>query len=375
VSIGQVGLVVLALAVTVTGCGDNDQRSSSTPASASPAARVSASAGTTAAATRFLTRYVTSDGRVIRHDQGSDIVSEGQAYAMLLAELVERPTLVRTIWSWTRAHLGRSDGLFAWHATASGRVDDPQPGTDADVLIAYALLRYRGTDQTALNSAGRRVAEAVLTNESVTLPDGSPLLVAGPWAKSTSSPIVDPSHLMPGVFVAIARLTGDRRWERAASAAIAAVAEVTDSGRRLPPDWARLSDARLIPIAAPGESVPVQYSFAAARLPIWFASACSPAAHSVAASWWRNILGSNGRSGPLALDLNGATINAADSPLMLIAGAAAATADGDMRAAHDLRTQADELALRSPTYYGDAWAALGAALLDRSIAPCDETNP
>jgi endoglucanase len=179
---------------------------------------------------------------------------------------------------------------------------------------------------------------------------------------------------MPGVFVGLARLTGDGRWERAAAAAIAAVAGVTYGGQRLPPDWARLSGARLSPIAAPGGGAPVQYSFDAARLPIWFASACSPAARSLAASWWRNILGANGRSGPLALGLNGATINADESPLMLMAGAAAATADDDVRAAHDLRTQADEFARRDPTYYGDAWTALGAAFLDRSIDPCDESK-
>ena len=61
---------------------------------------------------------------------------------MLIAEVADRPTLVRTIWSWTSAHLGRPDGLFAWHATGSRRIEDPHSAADADVLIAYALLRY-----------------------------------------------------------------------------------------------------------------------------------------------------------------------------------------------------------------------------------------
>ena len=118
---------------------------------------------TRAAAARFLTRYVTGDGRVIRHDQGGDIVSEGQAYGMLIAEIAGRPALARTIWSWTNAHLGRPDGLFASHASGTGQIEDPHSATDADVLIAYALLRYTGPDQAALHSAGRRVAEAVLS--------------------------------------------------------------------------------------------------------------------------------------------------------------------------------------------------------------------
>ena len=88
---------------------------------------------------------------------------------------------MRTIWSWTRAHLERPDGQSAARASGGGRIDDPHSATDADTLIAYALLRYTGTDEAKLNRAGRRIAAAVLENESVLLPGGAPVLVAGPW--------------------------------------------------------------------------------------------------------------------------------------------------------------------------------------------------
>jgi endoglucanase len=241
-----------------------------------------------------LDRYVTGDGRVIRHDQGGDIVSEGQAYAMLTAEVAGRPALVRTIWSWASAHLGGSDGLFAAHANGAGHVEDPQSATDADTLIAYALLRYTGPDQDALRNSGRRVADAVLARESVSLPDGAPLPVAGPWATSKNPPVVDPSYLMPGVFEALASLTGDARWHGAAAAATTMIAGLTDSGTRLPPDWAGLAHGRLVPIANPGGGAGVQYGFDAARLPIWFATACTAGARRLAANWWRHVLGSDG---------------------------------------------------------------------------------
>jgi endoglucanase len=341
--------------VSLTACGSSDRASASTGAAA-----------------RFLSRYVTGDGRVIRHDQGGDIVSEGQAYGMLVAELAREPALVRRIWSWTRAHLGRPDGLFAWHATGGGQIEDPQSATDADVLIAYALLRYTGADQTSLHRAGRRVAAAVLAQEALTLPDGSPLLVAGPWARSGTPPTVDPSYLMPGIFAALARLTGDRRWQHAAGAAITIVGALTRGGARLPPDWAQLSGGRLVATSAPGGPAGVQYGLDAARLPIWFATACNPTARRLAGRWWRNVLRSNDRSARLALSLSGATIDAASSPLTLLAGAAAATAAGDRSAAGRLRLRAEAFAVRTPTYYGDAWAVLGPALLDRSIDPCRE---
>jgi endo-1,4-beta-D-glucanase Y len=349
--------VVLALSAGLTGCGGMRQ-----------------STGPPRAASRFLARYVTGDGRVIRHDQGGDIVSEGQAYAMLLADVAQQPALLRTIWSWTSSHLSRPDGLFAWHASGGGQVEDPQSATDADVLIAYALLRYRGSDEAAMHRAGRRVAGAVLANESVTLPDGTPVLVAGPWAKSTPRPTVDPSYLMPGVFEALGRFTGDERWNKAAAGAVALVADFTDNGQRLPSDWAQLSGRRLIPIAQPGGPAGVQYGLEAARVPLWFASACDTSARRLAASWWHNVLGTRDRSAALALTLGGAPISSETSPVTLLAGAAAATAAGDHGAGRELRARAKALALRSPTYYGDAWAALGPGLLDGSINPCKKAS-
>jgi endoglucanase len=293
---------------------------------------------------------------------------------MLIAELAHKPGLVRTIWSWTNTHLGRPDGLLASHASGTGQIEDPHSASDADVLIAYALLRYGGTGEAVLHRAGRRIAEAVLANESVTLSDGSPLVVAGPWAKSKSPPIVDPSYLMPGVFQALARFTGDDRWERAASAAVPLIRDLTDGGRRLPPDWAQLSGDGLAAIANPGGGAGVQYSLDAARIPIWFATACNATARELAASWWRSLLASGDRSAPQAVSLSGTTINPAPSPLTLLAGAAAARAAGNAGAARHLRAQAETLALRTPTYYGDAWAALGPALLEHSISPCAESR-
>ncbi len=361
-------LAVLALSLAMTACGSSQSATETTGRSPAPARPASSS--TRAAAARFLDRYVTPDGRVIRHDQGGDIVSEGQAYALLIAEVAGRPAQVRTIWSWTDAHLGRSDGLFASHANGSGHVEDPHSATDADTLIAYALLRYTGPDQDALHRAGRRVASAVLAGESVSLPGGARLPVAGPWAKSTSPPIVDPSYLMPSVFTALAALTGDDRWIGAAGAAVTLIGDLAQGGTRLPPDWATLERDRLVPIANPGGGAGVQYGFDAARLPIWFATGCSAGARGIAASWWRRVLGSNGRSGPQALGLDGTTINPAPSPVFLMAGAAAATAAGDAQSAGALRARAATLALQDPTYYGDAWLALGPALLDRAIDPC-----
>ncbi|HSO98161.1 MAG TPA: glycosyl hydrolase family 8, partial [Solirubrobacteraceae bacterium] len=93
----------------------------------------------TAAAKRFLKRYVTPDGRVVRLDQGGDTVGEGQAYGMLLAAAIGDSKRFDAIWNWTQQHLRRPDGLisFLWKG---GHVIDPQAASDADLDASRALL-------------------------------------------------------------------------------------------------------------------------------------------------------------------------------------------------------------------------------------------
>ena len=56
---------------------------------------------------KFLDEYVETDGRVVRRDEGGDVVSEGQAYGMLIAVAVGDETRFRSIWKWTKTHLRR----------------------------------------------------------------------------------------------------------------------------------------------------------------------------------------------------------------------------------------------------------------------------
>jgi endoglucanase len=340
---------------------------------ASCGAHSSAPTRNSSAADSFLDRYVTSDGRVLRRDQGGDIVSEGQAYGMLIAEMANRPSTVRDIWSWTNAHLRRRDGLLMSHTDGSGRVEDSQPAADADTLAAYALLRYSGPDQDALHNAGRQLAAAVLDGETSTV-GGVPVVLAGPWAKAMSPPVANPSYWMPAVYTALARFTGDHRWNQAATAAISMVRTVTDNGQRLPTDWVQVTSQGLVPIPNPDGAEPVQYGLDAARLPMWLGTACNTDARRLAAHWWTNVLSRDDRAADLALSPTGQQINQETNPLPLLAAAAAARAAGDTAASQGLRSRADEQSRKTPTYYGDAWLALGAGLLDHTLDPCQESN-
>jgi endoglucanase len=307
----------------------------------------------------------------VRLDQGHDTVSEGQAYGMLLAETIRDYARFSRIWEWTRDHLQLRDGLFAFHANAAGQPLSQEPATDADVLIAWALLRYQGPDAARFHRAGRRVADAVLAHEVTTGPGGMPVLTAGPWA--IGQPVMlDPSYWAIPALQDLAKLTGRQEWHRLAVGAVSMTRELTQNGQLLPPDWAELTvGGALLAVPSPDGGQPqAQYGPDAQRAVVWFAASCDPQAKALAARWWP-LLRSGHHAQALALSLNGTVLNVTHTPLSLVASAAAAKAAGDGAAALRLLRQAVAQQRSYPTYYGGAWVALGPALLtSRNLGAC-----
>jgi endoglucanase len=318
-------------------------------------------------AARFLEGYARPDGRVVRLDQGDDTVSEGQAYGMLLAETAGDYAGFSRIWGWTRDHLQRRDGLFAFHASAAGQLISEEPATDADVLIAWALLRYQGPGAAIFHRAGHRVADAVLAREVTAGPGGMPVLTAGPWAIGQPA-ILDPSYWAIPALQDLAHLTGRQEWHRLAVGAVSMTRELTHNGRLLPPDWAELSLGGTVqPVPAPDGSEPLpQYGPDAQRTVVWFGASCDPQAKALAARWWP-LLRSRHHAQALSLSLNGTVLTATPAPLALVASAAAAKAADHSAATLRLLSQAAAQQRSWPTYYGGAWAALGPALLTSQV--------
>lgn len=367
----RAGAVALILVAAAGGCAGQGGKpvpvagGGSTAGASSTADSVRDGDAGMAAARSFLQGYVEADGRVLRRDQGGDIVSEGEAMAMLIAEAAGQPDTVRSIWSWTRTHLARPDGLLAWHARPDGSIIDAQPAADADTMAAVALLRYRGPDEDSLHADGHRLSAAVMERESATTAGGATVIVAGPWAKG-AAPVVNPSYWMTPLFRELATTTGDHRWSQSADTSVNLLA----GGSTLPPDWARLEMGKIQPIAAPSGSAGVQYGLDAARLPVWLAADCSDASGRLAAQWWQTLRSSQARTGAIALTLGGRVIDPQANPLPLVAAAAAAQAAGDTGSRGALLAAARVQATRVPTYYGDAWLALGQVLLDKSLVTC-----
>ena len=321
-------------------------------------------------AVSFLNAYSASDGRVIRYDQGGDTVSEGQAYGLLLAVAANEPARFASIWTWDKDNLQEPSGLFAYH-WSNGAVVGTGAATDADLDTAWALvLGATAFQQPAYLKDGLAVAKAILANETVHS-NGRLELVAGPWAR-TAPYWVDPSYLSPEAMTALATASGDHRWTELAtnSQRLLYALEGAGSTHSLPPDWAQLSPTGdIVASPAPSGGLPVSYGLDAQRVPVWYSADCSASGGALSAVEWPIIKGLAASGAYQSYTLAGAVQSQYTNNLGIVASAASADAAGHTGPARALLSLARTNA--GKTYYGDAWVALGTALLTTTLlSPC-----
>ena len=309
----------------------------------------------------FFDRYVDPDGRVVRRDQGSDTVSEGQSYALLLAAVNHDRTRFDRVWSWTTTHLQRPDGLLSWRF-ADGAVADPMSATDADVQSAWALsIAAREFGREPYSSDARRLAAAILDHESV-IAAGQRYLAAGPWA-TTDPATVNPSYAVPQALVELGRITGDPRWNELVTTSRSFDGDLR-SRSALPPDWLSLdlSNGQSQPIAAPSDptSGPA-FGLDAARLVAWLAADCDAGSRAEAAVWAATL---NDHPRAQRRELSGDPTGTDESAASVVAAATAEWAAGDRDRSTWLFADARQINEQHPTYYGAAWLAIGLALTE-----------
>ena len=322
-----------------------------------------------ATARAFLREWVDPDGRVVRRDQGGDTVSEGQGYALLLAVAVADRAAFDRIWRWTAQHLQRPDGLLGYH-WQDGSLSDPTPASDADTQVAWALAlagqRFHRPDYTG---QARRLATAVVDEEAGYDDHGNVTLAAGPWAVTPGHAVTaEPGYWTPPANAVLADLTGDQRWRDLTAADTTHLKQLTSDGSRLPPDWALLSQGLPRTTGSPDGSTPAQFGPDGMRAAVW--STCTPSGRALVARSWP-LVKSTASSAPMSRNLDGSVRADTRAPLSAVAAAAAAFAGRDPHAGGQLLDLASTVAGQYPTYYGDAWTALGRVLLTtRRLAHC-----
>jgi endoglucanase len=347
-------LGALALGSAV-GCGGDEKDSNGSSAS-------DVRKGTKPASRRFLDRYVASDGRVQRLDEGGDTVGEGQAYGMLIAAAVKDERRFDLIWDWTKDNIRRRDGLisFLWR---DGRVQDPEAASDADVDAARALLaagcRF---DRPELRREAFQLARAIREKETASF-QGGLVLSAGPWANK--DPItLNPSYFSPATFAALGAATGDGRWGSLSASSRSVTDALIRESTPLPPDWARVEGGKPVPSGPPAQpDEPPKFGFDAVRTLVRLAEDPDAAGRRIAARAWPVFDGKDPGEITVEHDLSGRATGGTRHPVVLVAAAGAADAAGQTDARDRLLDAAEALDRQSPTYYGAAWVAIGRIML------------
>jgi endo-1,4-beta-D-glucanase Y len=361
-------VVALALALAaiapfvIAGCGQTSTSQSSQP-------QVNPQDRAVADGRHFLNRYVTRDGRVSRLDQGGDTVGEGQAYGMLLAAAAGDQRRFNEIWDWTKANLRRPDGLisFRW---SNGRVQDPEAASDADLDASRALLvaacRFH---RPALRQEAVALGKAIMRVEVGSASfNGEPVLTAGPWAITPPPVTLDPSYFAPATFLALRAASKDPRWGALAVSSRSITGKLMPAPGDLPPDWARLEGGKPVPIGLPSNpQAPPVFGFDAVRTLVRMAEDPSPAGRRIVARAWPVFESQDPHKLPVEHDLRGRPTGHTLHPVVLVAAAGAADAAGQTAARDGLLDDAEALDRRSPTYYGDAWVALGRTFLTTNL--------
>lgn len=217
-------------------------------------------------------RFLRPEGNVVDPEQAGITHSEGQAYALLLAQAVGDRDAFDRIEGWTRAHLlVRNDALMAWRWTPGrGIVDtDWHNATDGDLFRAWALLR--AARDSGWDVPRDRYADIVGDLSSSCLwpdPRAASELILRPGAEAFVGPgrvLFNPSYVMPRALRELAEATGDMRLMRAADHGETCLAELARRGTL--PDW--------IDITADGYADPTDHALRSAydalRIPLYLA--------------------------------------------------------------------------------------------------------
>ncbi|EAT58047.1 glycosyl hydrolase family 8 [Chlorobium ferrooxidans] len=219
-------------------------------------------------------RTFITEGRVVRPQNSNDTVSEGEAYAMLRAVLMDDRKTFDECLAWSEATLSRKeshgDDLLAWHFE-NGRVSDSTAASDADIDYAYSLLlAWRTWQESRYLDLARKVLQSILDKETV-LVNNRLYLLPWPAGEGGSTPPdstpQNPSYYAPSHFRLFYAVTGDKRWMELVDTTYELLGRLQKSNDNpgLVPDWCALDmQENIIPM--PGKKR--VYGWDAVRVPL-----------------------------------------------------------------------------------------------------------
>ena len=218
-------------------------------------------------------------GRVSRPNNNNDTVSEGQAYGMIRAVLMNDRITFDECLTWTETVLSRKDShgdkLLAWHFE-NGKVTDTQAASDADIDYAFALiLAYRAWHDNHYLTLARKVLESILDHETTVI-NGRIYLLPWPNKDNVADDLIaqNPSYYAPSHFKLFYAVSDDKRWLDLADTTydlLGRLRKFSDDQNEvcLVPDWIAIDQLGAIR-TLPGK--PVIYGWDAVRVPLRIAA-------------------------------------------------------------------------------------------------------
>lgn len=195
---------------------------------------------------RYVGHFVQRDGRVVDPRRGQGTTSEGQAYGMVRAVWIGDQKRFERMRTWTLWNLqgGEAGALPAWHwgprPDGTWGTIDPSPASDADQLMAWALLLAADRwDQPAYHQQALMMLESIWTQETREI-NGQRFVLPGPWAMDEDPVVINPSYLLPFAWRAFARAQPERDWAGLIDPSYALLDRLMAGGAQLPPDWVEL---------------------------------------------------------------------------------------------------------------------------------------
>lgn len=201
-------------------------------------------------------RFIQSDGRVIDYEASDRSTSEGQAYALLRAVLINDPATFALTLNWSENNLQRqaggkrTDSLWAWKW---GRKEDGNWGVidsnfasdgDIDAITALILASRRWNRPEYLELAKVKLQD-LWNLSTISEPQGKRYLLPGPVAAfvpNASTLYLNPSYFAPYGFRIFAQVDPQHDWLSLVDSSYQVLEDSAKlSSVGLPSDWVALN--------------------------------------------------------------------------------------------------------------------------------------
>ena len=217
--------------------------------------------------------FISPQGRVIDNGNGGVTHSEGQGYGMLIAEAYgDRPTFDK-IWNWTKENLQarQDDKLISWlwkpGQDGGGSVADANNASDAEILVAWALLRAsKHWEDYAYQQAAAEILVELRRMAVKDTPQGPVLLPGADGFFKDDGIILNPSYYIFPAFGTFSKSFPGSGWEALSKTGLKMVGEARFGRWSLTPDW--VLSAETFSMNAP---FPPDFGYNAIRIPLQLA--------------------------------------------------------------------------------------------------------